>query len=64
MPATCAVSIAVMESCIVDFDERRKKMMGFESAKRIIDFLQEIWAESRQRFTNKVLFISFMGESL
>lgn len=44
-----------------NFDERRKKMMGFESAKRIIDFLQEIWAESRQRFTNKVLFISFYG---
>lgn len=44
-----------------DFDVRHKKMMDFDSAKQIIDFLQKIWSESKQRFVNKVLFISFYG---
>lgn len=44
-----------------DFDERKKKMLDVDSAKKIIDFLNDTWKRSKQKFTNKSLFISFYG---
>lgn len=44
-----------------DFDERKKKMLDFDLAKKVIDFLNETWTHSKQHFTKKNLFLSFYG---
>ena len=35
--------------------------MQFSTAKKTIDFLQEVWKDSKQEFTIKNIFISFYG---
>lgn len=44
-----------------DYDERHTRMMSFESARKVIDFLVNVWSHSKQEFTDKGIFISFYG---
>ena len=44
-----------------DHDERHAQKMQFSTAKKTIDFLQEVWKDSKQEFTIKNIFISFYG---
>lgn len=44
-----------------DYDQRGAQMMRFEEAKKIIDYLIDIWDNSVQEFTNREIYISFYG---
>lgn len=44
-----------------DYDQRTARMMGFEEAKRIIDYLIDIWNSSVQEFTNREIYFGFYG---
>ena len=44
-----------------DYDQRTTRMMKFEEAKKIIDYLIEIWNSSVQEFTNREIYFGFYG---